>query len=152
MKPNPSWFDPDKIVTLDPWGHLAQVVFKSQIEAGIDIRPSISITRAHLKIAELDEAAKLGRLQVDGKIVIPSEAATMATELERQAGDKLDKEAKDVVENMAKNAGIEVNTSKVAFEHVWHLEGMAKRLGVAETSLRRCLFEDTGGMCELCQL
>ena len=63
--------------------------------------------------------------------------------------DKLDKDAKEVLENMAQgnDAGVEVNVSKVAFEHVWMLNLMAKRLGVSETLLRRSLFEDTGGMC-----
>jgi GTP cyclohydrolase II len=35
---------------------------------------------------------------------------------------------------------------KGAVEPVWHLPGIAKRFNVEETLLRRCLFEDTGGM------
>jgi hypothetical protein len=138
VKPNPSWFDPSKICTIDPWGHLAQVEFKDQIDRGID-----------LKIAELDDAVKKGRLSVDGKIVINSVASKVAEEIIHDNKDKLDKDAKEVLENMAQgnDAGVEVNVSKVAFEHVWMLNLMAKRLGVSETLLRRSLFEDTGGMC-----
>jgi GTP cyclohydrolase II len=40
----------------------------------------------------------------------------------------------------------EVNCTKVAIEPVWYLPGVAERCGVTETSLRRHLFEQTGGM------
>jgi len=36
--------------------------------------------------------------------------------------------------------------SKVAADPVWHLPGVCKRLGVEEHVLRRCIFEQTGGM------
>jgi hypothetical protein len=148
VKPNPNWFDATKIVSIDPWGHLVQTVYKKEIDAGIDIRPSISITRAHLKIAELDDAVRLGRLSVDGKIVLPSSAATMADTVAASAGNKLDAGAQETLKKIASDAGVEVNVSKVAFENMWYLPGVAQRLNVSENTLRRCLFEDTGGMCE----
>jgi len=40
----------------------------------------------------------------------------------------------------------EVNCTKIAVEPVWYLPGVAERCGVTETSLRRHLFEQTGGM------
>ena len=40
----------------------------------------------------------------------------------------------------------EVNCTKVAIEPVWYLPGVAERCGISETSLRRALFEHTGGM------
>ena len=40
----------------------------------------------------------------------------------------------------------EVNCTKAAIEPVWYLPGVAERCGVSETSLRRHLFEQTGGM------
>lgn len=147
IRPNPAWFDEDKIVTIDPWGHLAQVEYRAQIEAGIDIRPTISITKAHLKIAELDDAARAGRLKVDGKIVLPSSAATMASAMAAENSTKLDVSAKDALNAIATDAGIDISVNKVAFEHVWYLPGVAKRLKVSENLLRRSLFEDTGGMC-----
>ena len=36
--------------------------------------------------------------------------------------------------------------TKAAIEPVWHLPGIAKRFGIAESALRRALFEHTGGM------
>ncbi len=36
--------------------------------------------------------------------------------------------------------------TKAAIEPVWHLPGIAKRFGIAESNLRRALFEYTGGM------
>lgn len=148
VKPNPSWFDPTKIVTIDPWGHLAQVEHKERIDSGIDIRPTISITKAHLKIAELDDAVRKGRLTVDNKIVIPSQAASVAESITQENGNQLDKSAKDVLDKVMEDSGVEVNVSKVAFENVWYLPGVAERLKVSENLLRRSLFEDTGGMCE----
>lgn len=40
----------------------------------------------------------------------------------------------------------EANVTKAAIEPVWFLPGIAHRLGLAETELRRTLFEHTGGM------
>jgi GTP cyclohydrolase II len=40
----------------------------------------------------------------------------------------------------------EIRVTKAAIDPVWHLPGMARRFGVAETDLRRTLFEETGGM------
>ncbi len=39
-----------------------------------------------------------------------------------------------------------VRVTKIAIEPVWHLPGVAARFGVSPTALRRCLFEQTGGM------
>jgi len=36
--------------------------------------------------------------------------------------------------------------TKAAIEPVWHLPGIAQRFGIAESALRRALFEHTGGM------
>jgi GTP cyclohydrolase II len=111
--PHPQWGDPDKIVSLDPWGHRLTLDFAEQIEEGVDIRPSIAITKARLTLGEIRDAIAAGRLQVDGEIV-------------HEAGD--------------------VSVTKIAVDPVWWLPGVARRFGVAEAGLRRCLFEQTGGM------
>lgn len=67
--PHPSWFDPDKIVSLDPFGAIVGEVFGSYCQQGYDIRPTIAITKAHINMPELQEAVAKGRLQVDGKIM-----------------------------------------------------------------------------------
>jgi GTP cyclohydrolase II len=69
--PHPSWFDPTKIVSLDPFGALVSEVFKPYFEQGYDIRPTMAVTRAHIQLPELEEAISAGRLKVDGHILKP---------------------------------------------------------------------------------
>jgi GTP cyclohydrolase II len=111
--PHSQWGDPNKIVSLDPWGHRLTCDFAEMIEEGVDVRPSIAITKARLTLGEIRDAIALGRLKVDGEIV-------------HEAGD--------------------VSVTKIAVDPVWWLPGVAERFGVAEAGLRRCLFEQTGGM------
>ncbi|KAG9045957.1 hypothetical protein FS837_005357 [Tulasnella sp. UAMH 9824] len=147
----PAWADPKKIVSFDPWGHLTPQVFKEQSDAGLDIRPSIAITKAvgasralpvlisaylviyastqHIKMSELDTAAASGALKIDGKIVLES------VPLNDEHGQP-----------MPGFPGVELVTSKAAVEPVWYLPGVAERFGISEGLLRRALFEDTGGM------
>ncbi|KAG2198198.1 hypothetical protein INT47_000399 [Mucor saturninus] len=68
--PHASWFDPEKIVSIDPFGHVAPAVFKAEYEAGLDVRPTIAITRAHMTMAEMEMNVQTGNLTVDGKIVV----------------------------------------------------------------------------------
>lgn len=70
--PFPSWFDPEKIVTMDPFGHLVASAFKKQLDKGYDIRPSIAVTQAHIDVPEVKEALRVGRLKADGKILLDS--------------------------------------------------------------------------------
>lgn len=67
--PHPQWADPTKIVSLDPWGHLVAGEFKAQLEAGVDVRPTIAITKAHINMPELMAAIASGRLVPDGDIL-----------------------------------------------------------------------------------
>ena len=69
--PHPSWADPKKIVALDPFGALIGDVYQPLMAQGIDIRPTIAVTRAHIQMPELLEAVRQGRLQEDGTIVKP---------------------------------------------------------------------------------
>lgn len=111
--PHPSWFDPDRIISLDPFGAVVGEVFHSFYEEGYDIRPTIAVTKAHINMPELLDSVAKGILQVDGKI-------------------------------LKSNGNLVV--SKVAIDPVWYLPGIAKRLGVKESDLRRILFQQTGGM------
>ena len=67
--PYPQWGDPEKIVSLDPWGHLPQVVFRDAIAEGIDVRPSIAITKARLNMPELVGLMGDKKLKADGKVL-----------------------------------------------------------------------------------
>ncbi|MBR8836186.1 MAG: GTP cyclohydrolase II [Stigonema ocellatum SAG 48.90 = DSM 106950] len=69
--PHNSWADPDKIVSLDPFGAIIGSVFQPYCQQGYDIRPTIAITKAHINMPELQESVAKGRLQVDGKIMKP---------------------------------------------------------------------------------
>jgi len=111
--PFEQWADPDKIVSIDPYGHMVADVFADHLEQGFDIRPSIAITRARIQLPEMREAIAADRVKPDGQVLLE---------------------------------GGEVAVTKAAIEPVWHLAGIANRLGVKESDLRRSLFEHTGGM------
>ncbi|MFZ0609292.1 MAG: GTP cyclohydrolase II [Xanthobacteraceae bacterium] len=67
--PFAQWSEPQRIVSLDPWGHLVAENFKTQIAEGTDIRPTIAVTRARLDLHEIQDALAAGRLKNDGAIV-----------------------------------------------------------------------------------
>lgn len=109
--PHPQWSTPGKIVSLDPFGHLVQDLFRDLIdEEGLDLRPTIAVTKAHMRVPELGR----GAFKTDGRIVVDDEG--------------------------------EIVVTKAAVEPVWFLPGVADRFGIEEIRLRRCLFEETGGM------
>jgi GTP cyclohydrolase II len=67
--PHPQWGEPGRIVSLDPWGHRVAHEFAAEIAAGMDIRPTIAITTAHINMPELRDAIEAGRLVPDGDIL-----------------------------------------------------------------------------------
>jgi GTP cyclohydrolase II len=111
--PAAQWRETNKIVSLDPYGHLVSEVFAEELKAGWDIRPTIAVTKAQLNMPEIRDAIKAGRLKPDGEVLT-------------QDGD--------------------ARVTKAAIEPVWYLPGIAERFGVTEGALRRCLFEQSGGM------
>jgi GTP cyclohydrolase II len=111
--PHASWHEPGRIVSMDPWGASVQTVFAAEIAAGLDIRPTIAVTQAHVHLPEVMQAVANGRLKPDGRFLHGDASAAV---------------------------------TKIAVEPVWWLPGVAARFGVAETELRRALFEETGGM------
>ena len=70
--PHPQWHDPARIVSLDPYGHMVGSVFAEDIAAGIDVRPSIAITKAQMNLPEIGQAMAAGRLAPDGEVLLPS--------------------------------------------------------------------------------
>ncbi|KAI7251765.1 Uracil-regulated protein, partial [Hortaea werneckii] len=73
----------------------------------------IAVTKAHMRLPELEDSVRKGRLVPDGKICL--------------------------------NDSGELAVTKIAVEPVWYLPGVAERFGVDEGTLRRSLFEYTGG-------
>src|SRR5258708_16820622 len=67
--PFESWFEPAKIVSLDPWGHMIADVFADKLAAGWDIRPTIAVTKAHVNMPEIMDAMAAGRLKPDNRIL-----------------------------------------------------------------------------------
>ena len=67
--PHPSWFDPERIVSIDPWGAVVSSVFQPYLAQGHDVRPTIAVTQAHIDMPEIVDAIEAGRLVVDGKVL-----------------------------------------------------------------------------------
>jgi GTP cyclohydrolase II len=75
--PYPSWTAPNRIASLDPWGATVADVFADDLRAGIDVRPTIAVTKAHVILPEILEAMKAGRLNVDGKVLLAGGGAVV---------------------------------------------------------------------------
>jgi GTP cyclohydrolase II len=69
LGPFPSWADPQKIVSLDPFGAVVSEAFRSYFDKGYDIQPTIAVTKAHIRLPELADAVRAGRLQADGAVL-----------------------------------------------------------------------------------
>jgi GTP cyclohydrolase II len=111
--PHPQWSDPERIVSIDPFGAVVSEVFGDYFAQGYDIRPTIAVTKARINLPEITLAMAAGRLVPDGHIL---------------------------------HASGECAVTKAAIEPVWYLPGVARRFGCTESTLRRILFEQTGGM------
>src|SRR5258708_961185 len=73
--PFESWFDPKKIVSLDPWGHMVAEVFSDKLAAGWDIRPTIAVAKAHVAMPETRIACRLHD-ECNGSDVFSSDICT----------------------------------------------------------------------------
>jgi len=67
--PHPQWFNPERIVSMDPFGAVVAEAWKPYFDQGYDIRPTIAITRAHIRVPELIDAMEAGRLKADGQLL-----------------------------------------------------------------------------------
>jgi len=77
LGPYPAWGDPDRIVSMDPFGAIVADVFRAEIAAGVDIRPTIAVTKAHIDMPEVREAMAAGRLKPDGKVLLDNGSAVV---------------------------------------------------------------------------
>lgn len=82
----------------------------------------MACTKAHLKLAELDEAVAEGRLLIDGKIVTKSPGAwaeaSAETAIKAAGGNWDEMSPEDRQREAAKKAGVEVAVTKAAVEPV----------------------------------
>ncbi len=67
--PHAQWSEPGKIVSLDPWGARIAEDFAGEIAEGVDIRPTIAVTKARITLPEIAEAMQAGRLKADGAVL-----------------------------------------------------------------------------------
>ena len=67
--PHPQWIEPGKIVSLDPWGHMVAEFYADEIASGVDIRPTIAVTKARLNMPEILAAMGAHRLAADGGVL-----------------------------------------------------------------------------------
>ena len=67
--PHRQWHDASSIVSIDPFGHMVNEAFGDQLAQGWDIRPTIAVTKARVKMPEFREAMEAGRLQPDGDVL-----------------------------------------------------------------------------------
>jgi len=67
---------------MDPLGHLAPWLFQNYIDKdNVEIRPTIAITKAHMKLPELEQSVRAGRLVPDGKICINESGELAVTKI-----------------------------------------------------------------------
>jgi hypothetical protein len=66
---NPAWVGTEKIVSLDPWGHLVWSEFKEFFDKGVNIQPTIAVTKAHICMPELEKSIVSGSIVVDNTLV-----------------------------------------------------------------------------------
>jgi GTP cyclohydrolase II len=77
MGPYPQWGDADRIVSMDPFGAVVADVFRDEIAAGYDVRPTIAVTKAHIDMPEVHGAMAAGRLSADGSILLANGSAVV---------------------------------------------------------------------------
>ena len=75
--PHPQWSEPDRIVSMDPFGAIVAEAFSEYLAQGYDIRPTIAVTKAHVDIPEIRRAIEAGRLSPDGSLLRQSGAAVV---------------------------------------------------------------------------
>ena len=112
--PHPQWGEPGKIVSLDPWGHRVAQDFADLIAEGIDIRPTIAITKARLTLPEIQRRDRRR----------PARRWTARSSTRRAT-------SRSPRSRSIRSGGCPASPSAS---------------GSSEGALRRCLFEQTGGM------
>ena len=69
LGPHPTWTEKDRIVSMDPYGARVTEYFEEYLKEGYDIRPTIAITQGRIKLHEIIDAIREGRLKPDNKLL-----------------------------------------------------------------------------------
>jgi GTP cyclohydrolase II len=75
--PYPAWSEPDRIVSMDPWGAIVADAYKAYLADGYDIRPTIAVTKAHIDLPEVRDAMAARRLVADGALLLDNGSAVV---------------------------------------------------------------------------
>ncbi|KAL8953353.1 MAG: hypothetical protein Q9222_000780 [Ikaeria aurantiellina] len=140
LGPFPQWANAKKIVSLDPLGHIAPWLFESTVRSeNIHLRPTIAITKAHMKLPELEHSVRAGRLVPDGKICLNATGELAVT--------KFAVEPVWYLPGVAERFGIGKHSHDSHCASVHQLRPRTCLTGWSpdEGTLRRSLFENTGG-------
>jgi len=86
-----------------------------------------------------------GQEIAEGADIRPTIAVTKARLSLPEIGEAIDK-GRLKIDGTVVHESRDVAVTKAALDPVWYLPGIAERFGVDETTLRRTLFEQTGGM------
>lgn len=54
-------------------------VYRDELAKGLDIRPTIAITRAHMRVPEIEQLVKEGTIKVDGEVVVSKDGELTVT-------------------------------------------------------------------------
>jgi GTP cyclohydrolase N terminal len=61
------------------------------LKHGYDIRPTIAVTKAHMRLLEMEQSVRDGRLKVDGNIVLNEDGELAVTKgISRSIGGDAD--------------------------------------------------------------
>ncbi len=93
----------------------------------------------------LDPQIHFRDLYEKGYDIRPTIAVTQAHLQIPEINEAITKGRLKIDGKMIRESG-DIRVTKIAIEPVWHMPGIAQRLGVDEGELRRILFQETGGM------
>lgn len=136
----------NKIVTLDPWGHMVPEIFADYLSAGIGIHPTISITKGNLLIPELAalNVSMIRKFAETSGMTVEQLLKLNLALLGNTEPDKdqmrLEPDGQIVLEDGR------IPVTKIAIDRVHYLPGVAERLEVDEYVLREALYRQTGNL------
>ncbi len=75
--PYAQWGEASNMVSIDPWGACVADVFSEFITQGVDVRPTIAVTKAHIDLPEIRHALAFQRLIPDNRVLLENGSAVV---------------------------------------------------------------------------